>query len=78
MTAKKDAPRSFKADAELMYDLWSDVNQPGALDLTLRNVSYPVAMVVKRALERDAWQVQLRAATRGPQAGRDRLLPPMG
>ncbi len=64
-------------DIDVTLDLWSDVNQPGALDLTLRSVHSTVALVVRRALERDGWKVQLRQATTGPPAAADRLKPPM-
>ncbi len=64
-------------ELDVLFDVWSDVNQPGKAGLTLRAVHSSVALVVKKALERDGWVVELRRATKGPQAAADRLLPPM-
>jgi hypothetical protein len=71
--------RQYRRDQELdmHFDVWSDVNQPKQLGLTLRGAHSTVARVVKGALERDGWQVELRKATKGPTARADRLLPPM-
>ncbi len=65
------------AELDVLFDVWSDVNQPNELGLTLRNVHSTVALVVRKALERDGWKVELRHGTQGPQARKDRLLPPM-
>ncbi len=55
------------------YDVWSDVNSAGRLGLTMRRASSTVAMVVKAALEREGWTVQLRGGTPGPRAKDEQL-----